>query len=331
VTNRSTLRAVLAAFFALFFAVPTMAEVIDLHPDLCIRGQRDEIAQIARGAYRIRPCADPSAADGWTEVELHPSAAISALPPNWRLVIDDNRFDRIVLTAIARDGRIQRIARDQDSLGPYWAPGNALSFPIAFPGKDLAKLTLGFERLDGPLFIRKLVAMDADAERDRSDHWLLLIGLFVGAVVSAIFYNVMIYVGERSRFQRWYLVWACSALFYGAWWTNLLGFVSEWLVGPRAVRVESMGIGFLVASGAMFLLSLLEPGTLPRPLAVAGRVIAVVTAIGGIVAGLDHLVPAVPADRGFNASGTISPAGCRCWRCSCCGWPATSGCCRRTT
>jgi diguanylate cyclase (GGDEF)-like protein len=301
VTNRSTLRALLAAFLALFIAMPAMAETVDLHPFLCIRGQADEIAQIARGAYRIPPCADPSAAQGWTEVDLHPSPTLSALPANWRLVIDGNRFDRIVLIATGRDGRVQRIAHDQNSVGRYWAPGNAFAFPVAIPGKDLAKLSIAFERLDGPLFIRKLVGMDAGTERDRSDHWLLLIGLFVGAVVSAIFYNLMIYVGERSRFQRWYLVWAGSALFYGLWWTNVLGFVSEWLVGPRAVRVESMCLGFVVASGAMFLLSLLEPGTLPRPLVMAGKIIAAVTAASGIVAALDHLVPAVSADRWFNA------------------------------
>jgi diguanylate cyclase (GGDEF)-like protein len=301
VTIISTLRALLAAFLVLFVAPPAMAEIVDLHPQLCIRGQADAIAQIAEGAYRIAPCTDTSTPAGWTEVELHPAPSLAALPQNWRLVIDGNRFDRIVLTATARDGRVQRIARDPDSLGPYWAPGNALSFPIAFGGKDLAKLSLAFERLDGPLFIRKVVAMDATAERVRSDHWLLLIGLFVGAVFSAIFYNIMIYVGERSRFQRWYLVWACSALLYGAWWTNLMGFVSDLLVGPRAVRVESICLGFVVASGAMFLLSLLEAGTLPRWLSTAGKIIAGVTAASGIVAALDHLVPAVPADRWFNA------------------------------
>jgi hypothetical protein len=61
VTNRSTLQAVLAMLLMWLLAPAAMAQTVDLHDGLCIRGRADAIAQVGSGAYRIAPCADPSA------------------------------------------------------------------------------------------------------------------------------------------------------------------------------------------------------------------------------------------------------------------------------
>jgi diguanylate cyclase (GGDEF)-like protein len=294
-------RAIIALLCGLMAAAPAAAVAIDLHPHLCISASAQNIAQIARGAYRIAACQQPPRDDGWTWLRLTASPALAPLPADWRLLIDENRFDRIVVTATAHDGSVQRIERTPDTIGRDWAPGNALLFTIHSSGADLAALNIGFERLDGALFIRQVTALDAAAERLRSDRWLLLIGLFVGAVVSALAYNIVLYLGQRYRFQRWYVVWACTVLAYGAWWTSLLGFVSPLLIGPRAVRMESALLGLVVGSATMVLLNLLEPHALSRRLVTIGRVQAGAAVVLGIVAALDHIVPPVASDRLLNA------------------------------
>src|SRR6187402_943204 len=153
------------ALFGVIAAGPAAAAAIDLHPHLCIAGAPRDIARIAHGALRIAPCAEAPRTDGWTWLRFRRNPALAPLPANWRLLIDENRFQRIVVVATAGGGDVQRIDHTADAIGKDWAPGDTLAFTIHPSGERLETLAIGFYKLDGALFIRKVVALDPAAER----------------------------------------------------------------------------------------------------------------------------------------------------------------------
>jgi diguanylate cyclase (GGDEF)-like protein len=248
-------------------------------------------------------CRDGSASgynDRWVWLRVDRIAALRAMPAGWQLLIDQARFDQIAIVARAKDGSSQRIVRAAAELKQNWTPGGALRFTVDRPGSDLTALYVGFARLDALNLMRKVTAVTpADAQRF-SDGWLVLMGLFAGALLSAFSYNLLIYTGQRYAFQRWYLVWAGIALAYGLTWTNMAAFALPGFVGPAAVRMEFILVGIMIGAGNMFFLSVLEDGMLPRWLQRAGRGVAVASVLLGVVASADTLLPAAMTDRWLN-------------------------------
>ncbi|WP_404712396.1 putative bifunctional diguanylate cyclase/phosphodiesterase [Sphingomonas sp. MMS24-J13] len=242
----------------------------------------------------------PDYHDRWVWLRLDRPSALRDLPTRWQLRIDQARFDRIAIVAVARDGRSQRIVRGPGDLAGHWSPGGLLRFAIDRPGADLAQLYIGFDRLDDLGLMRKVTAA-APAQAVRIDAgWLLLIGLFAGAILSAATYNLLIYTGQRYAFQRWYLIWAGVTLAYGLTWTNAAAFFLPGFVGPWAVRADFVLVGAMIFTGNNFLLAVLEDGMVPPWLQRVVRTIAVIGLLCGIVASADYLLPAAMTDHWMN-------------------------------
>ncbi|MBB5710473.1 putative bifunctional diguanylate cyclase/phosphodiesterase [Sphingomonas xinjiangensis] len=113
-------------------------------------------------------------------------------------------------------------------------------------------------------------------------------------------YNVVIHAGRRYAFQRWYLLWVLLAFAYGMVWTNTAAFAVPDLVGPKAVRLDYVLVGLMIAAGNMFFFAVLEEGLLPRRLIQGGHLLACTGAVLGFVAAADDLFPAVRTDRWLN-------------------------------
>lgn len=237
----------------------------------------------------------------WTWFRLD-VGALAAMPADWRLLVVQSRFDHVALMAVARDGRVQRIVRPAGGLDGMWAPGGLLRFPVAIPGRDLAGLYLGFDRLDAASLVRAIDATSNVREGLQSDRWLILMGLFAGALLSAFAYNLpLLDRGRRYPFQRWYLAWIAVALAYGITWSNMLGFVSPAFVGPAASRADYVLVGLMIGIGSMFFVSLIEERLLPAWLRHGGRAIAVSGVLAGGLAALDPPgIAAVDTDRLLN-------------------------------
>ena len=238
--------------------------------------------------------------DGWVWLRLRDARVLRALPPNWQLLVDQARFEQIAVIAVARDGTSQRILLGSHGIGRNWAPGGMMRFTVAAAGADIDHLYLGFDRLDGLSLMRKVAALSPAAAGDVGAHWLVLIGLFVGALLSAFVYNLLIYTEQRHAFQRWYLVWVSTALAYGVTWTNLLGFAYPDLVGPTAVRLEFALVGMMIGSGNMFFLAVIEQGHLPRWLRRGGTTLSAAGVMLGIACACDGLFPPIATDRLLN-------------------------------
>jgi diguanylate cyclase (GGDEF)-like protein len=287
------------------------AERVELRKHFC---HANAAADLPPSAATVRAlsydCREQTAAgyhDRWIWLRLDTRAiarpdgiSLDALPSGWRLLVDQARFEKIAVVAIAADGHSQEIVRGARGLGENWAPGGLMRFDIDRPGRDVRQVHIGFLKLGDLGLMRKVTAASPVAADRMSDRWLILMGLFAGALLSAFAYNLLIYTGHRRAFQRWYLVWAAAVLAYGLTWTNMAGYLLPGFVGPWAVRLDFILVGIMIGTGNVFFLSVVEEGALPPWLHRAGRVLAVVGIILGVAASADRILPAALTDRLMN-------------------------------
>ncbi|MBB2205921.1 putative bifunctional diguanylate cyclase/phosphodiesterase [Gluconacetobacter takamatsuzukensis] len=280
--------------------VSAHADPVDLHPSICLDGAPGMVEQLAHSAYSIRGCAGPPRTDGWVWLRLSDPSVLKDLPSGWTLLLDENRFDRISVAATNSDGSIQSYTYSDGEVGNDWAPGGLLRFPFDSPGIDISALSIGFHNLDGAIFIRKVEALAPDDEAARSTAWLVLIGVMIGALASAMVYNLALYEERRDRFQLWYAAWTVLALGYCLSWTNFLGLFNDHLTGPEAVRLSDCFLGAMIAAGTMLLLTLVETHARHRRLLLTGYVLTGLSMVSGFAAAADMLFPPVWTDRLFN-------------------------------
>jgi len=278
---------------------PASAVGIDLRQAACTTTLADLAtnAAVAAASYR---CGTDAPSDGgdWLWLRLDASR-LHNLPPDWKLLVDQTRFDRIAVVVTSASGAVRQTSMHSE-LKDHWAPGGLLRFTIETPGRDVHGLYLGFRHPDDLSLMRKIVATPNSATPAEEVTWLLLMGVFAGTLLSALLYNAVIHTGQRHAFQRWYLLWVAVALAYGLTWTNVAAFVVPGLVGPLVVRLDFVLVGLMVAAGNMFFFAVIEVGILPRPLVTAGRLLSSAGAVLGLMAAADRWLPVVLTDRLLN-------------------------------
>ena len=258
------------------------------------------LANAAEVSLRDRLQVTTTVDRSWTWLELHDTRPLARMPANWVLHIDQVRFHGMSAVATRRDGTLESFELTGGDVGDNWAPGGVLSFRFKTPGRDIANLRLGFGHIDNPALLRKVSALTPHEAHVIDERWLLLVGVLSGLLVSAFVYNLFVYAGQRYSFQRWYLVWVPTALAYALSWTNVGAYFLPWLAGPNAVRLDNVLVGLLIALGCNFLMSVLEPGMVPRALRYAVRTLSAGCAASGLLAADERLVSAAFSDRLLN-------------------------------
>ncbi len=289
----------LLAIVFLMVAAPAWANGISLRDDVCTAPTAsDATLRAVRRADYVCGDAAPRAAKGWLWLKLD-TARLSSLPPGWRLLVDQTRFARIALL-VDTDAGARRTMLSASELAGYGAPGGVLRFEIPVAGHEIRGLYLGFDGIDDLSLMRKLRAMTPAQQMADATAWLVLMGMFAGILLSALIYNVVIHAGQRSAFQRWYLLWVMVAFTYGMTWTNMAALLDPALVGPLAVRIDYVLIGLMVAAGGRFFLTVIEAGMIPRALAAAIRWLTMLGAAAGVAAAADGVLPVMLFDRALT-------------------------------
>jgi diguanylate cyclase (GGDEF)-like protein len=248
-----------------------------------------------------RATADPRARQGWLWFAAEPpdNAAPPALAANWHLLVDNVRFDRIVVEITTARGVI-RIDRAPGGLADAVAMGNYLRFDMPVPLADVQGIRIGYHGLDSPLLMRSVKAMDEAGLRAADQRWWQIVMLAAGVLLSALAYNLFLLTWLPTRFQPWYVLWVVSALFYMLTWTGALPSLWPALAGPPANRLYLVLLGPMMLAGQMFFLSVIEPGRIPAPLMLAGRVTGWAAFVAALAASADTLLPAGPTDLLLN-------------------------------
>jgi len=296
--GRNIRAAALGLLLLLVWLVPGTASAapIDLYDHMCSATLPDRAsrAEIATAAYQCGAEA-PTRGTDWLWLRLDASR-LRSLPANWDLLVDQTRFDRIAVLVVTRDGTARQAYSATDLRG-RWAPGGLLKFAIAPPGGEIRGLYLGFRHIDDLSLMRKVVARPGAGVAVEDVHWWLLVGLFAGTLLSALLYNLVIHTGRRLPFQRWYLLWVSISLVYGLIWTNVAALVVPDLVGPIAVRMDFVLVGLMVGVCNMFFFAVIEDGILPAACRTIGHWLAGASALLGIMASADTVLPPVLMDQ----------------------------------
>ncbi len=306
IRSRSRALLLLLPILLALLAWPSLAqaEVVPLRSAACYATAPANAGSDAKAVAALTfSCAVPPATryrGGWVWLRVPDVQAVRALPRHWHLITDQGRFDKVAMVARMRDGSVQAVTLDARDLKGNWAPGGVMRFLIDRPGAQVRDIQVGFLHLDDLSLMRKLSVGDARSALQLYARWLLLVGVFAGALLSAFAYNLLIYTGQRYAFQRIYLVWTVIVLAYGTIWSNALAFLVPGLVGPPAVRLDYILVGALIGIGNLFFLAVIEDGILPRLLKRITWVLAIATIAMAFIAAADWLFPATLVDRWMN-------------------------------
>ena len=265
------------------------AEILRLRSDVCYATAPSTASTEPAAVAALRyDCATPPAAtayrDGWVWLKLRNPQRLRDMPDHWQLLTDQAQFDRLTMIAVARDGTVQQDSIAPGAIGTRWALGGMMRFTVERPGAQMRDVYVGFERLDDLSLMRKLSVASMGNVLWLQGSWLVLMGVFGGALLSAFAYNLLIYTGQRLVFQRWYLVWTALALAYGLSWTNVLAYAVPEFAGPVAVRADYALVAGLIAAGNIFFLTVIEEGVLPRWLIRCGWALSGIDMALGILA-----------------------------------------------
>ncbi len=291
------------------FVFPAIAEaklgVVPLRAKACYATGPATMMADAQGVDGLRfTCGKPPASqeyrDGWVWLRLPADAPMKELKAGWTLMTDQSRFDQMAMVVRMHDGSNQQVLLEANDLQGHWAPGGMMRFVIDRPGSEIGDVQIGFRRLDDLSLMRKMSVANSGTALRLYAGWLLLIGVFAGALLSAFAYNMLIYTGQRYGFQRIYLFWTLLVLAYGLCWTNGLTLFAPALAGPLAVRIDYVVLGLLVAAGNLFFMAVIEEGILPRWLKRLALILSVATGISGFIGAADQYLPPMFGDLLMN-------------------------------
>ncbi len=296
-------RALCAALILLLgvISAPASAFSYDVRDHLCFAVTDNEVKPADLTNLKYDCDSDPqNYQKRWLWLRVDDPAALSAVSGDWHLLVDQSRFERIVVVVDTVDGRVRSNKGTTGDLGDNWAPGGHLRFDFSTASPPVTDVFIGFYRLDHLPIMRKVRLISHDALELQDRNWLLLMGIFAGAVASSLLYNLALYSGLGARLRQFYGGWALSVLLYGLFWSNLAFYRFPNLAGEWGVRINMWLVSSSIALGLAFFVAYLEPESLPRTLRRVIHGIAIATLAVGLLASFDQLGFAGPTDNLFT-------------------------------
>jgi len=264
---------------------------IDLRPHLCSAVPPDAGASQAR--QRHSTCGPVLAhnENSWTWVRLDDPRRLEGLAGGWHLLLPHRQLDAILVVITYRDGTVERIGRLNGALSVDWSPAGHASFVSSRAGSDVVALMIGYRSKNARSTLKYVKVASAPLFSHYAANFQLVVGLFLGAVGSALIYNLFIGVGARYAFQRVYTAWCILALMNGLLASGVLNGLWPALAGPVGILANKFVLAMLFACGTWFLLALLEDGILPRALVRIGVFAAVAIGATGPLAVIETVLP----------------------------------------
>lgn len=180
-------------------------------------------------------------------------------------------------------------ARD-DALRPL-APSD-LYFPVPYRTVPLAAVLVqakGYENRVGLATRPRLATRNQNLQRGAEYH--LVYGLFGGAMIAILAYNLMLWRALRYRFIATYCLLGSTMLFFGISWSGLIFYLIPGLTINGQIAFNFLGYSLIVATVPVFLFSFVEAKAIPARLKtltlIAGQ-IAVVASLARL-AGFDAI------------------------------------------
>src|SRR3546814_14637359 len=103
--------------------------------------------------------------------------------------------------------------------------GNNVRLPIPAGESAITAIYLGVDGLPASRLLQRVELAAEPAVKRAHDSWLLLSGVFGGALVASMLYNLLLLGGVRHRLQLISLSWMTAMRSFGPGWTGLRHYV----------------------------------------------------------------------------------------------------------
>ena len=177
----------------------------------------------------------------WLRLTLHNP---SETPIDWVLLIGNPLLD--FLDAYGLDGERVYSAGDQRPFDERWINHRQLVLPLRLAAGEQRELILRMQT-DGSANLSASL-MSAQAFNQHEQFMLLLQGLFFGALLVMMIYNMSIFIITRDRNYLWYSLFVASFSLYQF---IQLGFALQWL-WPDSLFWHQMSFPFSSALATLF-------------------------------------------------------------------------------
>lgn len=177
----------------------------------------------------------------WLRLSLHNP---SEQPIDWVLLVANPLLDS--LDAYGLDGERVYQAGDQRPFGQRWVDHRQLVLPLHLAAGEQRELILRMQTEGSANLSASL--MSAEAFHHHEQRSLLLQGLFFGALLVMVIYNLSIFIITRDRNYLWYSLFVASFSLYQF---IQLGFALQWL-WPQSLAWHQMSFPFSSALATLF-------------------------------------------------------------------------------
>jgi len=177
----------------------------------------------------------------WLRFSLHNPADNTI---NWVLLIGNPLLDTLDAYGLD-DGRVYQ-AGDQRPFHQRWVNHRQLVLPFSLAAGEERELILRMQT-DGSANLSASL-MSSQAFNQYEQRMLLLQGLFFGALLVMMIYNLSIFIITRDRNYLWYSLFVASFSFYQF---IQLGFALQWF-WPESLTWQQMSFPFSSALATLF-------------------------------------------------------------------------------
>jgi diguanylate cyclase (GGDEF)-like protein len=177
-----------------------------------------------------------------------------------------------------------RVERDQ-ALRPL--SSNDLYFPVPYRPVALAAVLVqakGYENAVGLATRPRLAPRSANMALAAKHH--LAYGLFGGAIVAILLYNLMLWRALRYRFIMTYCLLGVTMLLFGVSWSGLIFWIVPGLTINGQIALNFLAYALIIATVPLFLFSFVEAKAIPAPL----KSVTLVTGQIAVIASLLRLI-----------------------------------------
>lgn len=238
----------------------------------------------------------PYACDGkrpgrgdWLWLRLSLPDALKRIGEDQLLVVNETRFNRLHLFVERQSGEVQTVSLAGDDFRTSWIHGNGVRIAIPFSNVPVKHIYLGAEGLPESSMLSRVELASGSVLASRSSQWLLMGGIFVGALTASLLYNLLLLGGVRHRLQLVYLAWMSATLGYGLCWSGLGHYLVPSLGGPDVARATYfMGVMTLALS-VVFFIEFFSEGQIPEWLVKLQRLLAAMLTVMAVIGTFDQI------------------------------------------
>jgi diguanylate cyclase (GGDEF)-like protein len=169
---------------------------------------------------------------------------------------------------------------------------NDLYFPVPYRTEPLVGILVqakGYENSVGLATRPRLATRSQNLVR--SAEYYLVYGLFGGAMIAILAYNMMLWRALRYRFIMTYCLLGSTMLFFGISWSGLIFLLIPGLTVNGQVALNFLGYALIIATVPIFLFSFVEAKSIPARLKTVTLIVGQIAVVASLVrlAGFDAI------------------------------------------